>query len=207
MSRGNNDEQFKFLISCIRHANNSKVDFAAVAKECGIVSKGAAAKRYERMMKAHGIATNTPAARTTPAPSASRRENSTPSKKRKLSNFAADAEGNAVDDDEGQVGVKEECGSDGVDGIHIKGENDVGINLDENAMSSFVDPNALNEGLSIGGIGGIGDGGNEDELQELPLGSMNPVFHRLQFGGDVMGSGRNSEGTGVGMSESIVISD
>ncbi len=25
MSRGNNDEQFKFLISCIRHANNSKV--------------------------------------------------------------------------------------------------------------------------------------------------------------------------------------
>ena len=64
MGRLNNDEQFKFLISCIRYSNNGKVrrvasrriaiswrlllittlqvDFGEVAKECDIVTKGAA---------------------------------------------------------------------------------------------------------------------------------------------------------------------
>ncbi|KAL1848084.1 hypothetical protein Plec18167_008781 [Paecilomyces lecythidis] len=58
MSRINSDEQFQFLLSCIRYSVNGKVDFSEVAKECKIVSKGAAAKRYERMMKAHGINPN-----------------------------------------------------------------------------------------------------------------------------------------------------
>ncbi|GAD97999.1 predicted protein [Paecilomyces variotii No. 5] len=58
MSRVNSDEQFQFLLSCIRYSSNGKVDFGEVAKECNIVSKGAAAKRYERMMKAHGINPN-----------------------------------------------------------------------------------------------------------------------------------------------------
>ncbi|KAI0484185.1 hypothetical protein GGR56DRAFT_679607 [Xylariaceae sp. FL0804] len=49
------ESQYRFLISCIRHSNSGKVDFEAVAAECGIVSKGAASKRYERLMKAHGI--------------------------------------------------------------------------------------------------------------------------------------------------------
>ncbi|KAI1347731.1 hypothetical protein F5Y01DRAFT_318488 [Xylaria sp. FL0043] len=49
------DGQFRFLISCIRHSVSGKVDFEEVRKECDIVSKGAAAKRYERLMKAHGI--------------------------------------------------------------------------------------------------------------------------------------------------------
>ncbi|KAL8729258.1 MAG: hypothetical protein Q9166_004879 [cf. Caloplaca sp. 2 TL-2023] len=49
------DEQFKFLIACIRHSNNGKINFDEVAKECTIISKGAAAKRYERLMKAHDI--------------------------------------------------------------------------------------------------------------------------------------------------------
>ncbi|CAO1602227.1 hypothetical protein XANCAGTX0491_005855 [Xanthoria calcicola] len=49
------DEQFKFLIACIRHGVNGKIDWEEVAKECSIVSKGAAAKRYERLMKAHDI--------------------------------------------------------------------------------------------------------------------------------------------------------
>ncbi|KAI1764317.1 hypothetical protein GGR53DRAFT_466444 [Hypoxylon sp. FL1150] len=49
------DSQFKFLIVCIKHSTSGKVDFLEVAKECEIVSKGAAAKRYERLMKAHGI--------------------------------------------------------------------------------------------------------------------------------------------------------
>lgn len=59
MAPASNEEQFKFLISCIRYSNNGKVrnesdlvhfsklttsqvDFQEVANECGIVSKGAA---------------------------------------------------------------------------------------------------------------------------------------------------------------------
>ncbi|KAK3997119.1 hypothetical protein QBC44DRAFT_209872, partial [Cladorrhinum sp. PSN332] len=64
------EAQFKFLLSCIRHssagrviafpfsspkANHPQVDFNAVAEELDIVSKAAAAKRYERLLKAHGI--------------------------------------------------------------------------------------------------------------------------------------------------------
>lgn len=36
------ESQFKFLISCIKHSSNDKVDFDEVRKECDIVSKGAA---------------------------------------------------------------------------------------------------------------------------------------------------------------------
>ncbi|GAP88937.1 hypothetical protein SAMD00023353_3400070 [Rosellinia necatrix] len=50
------DSQFRFLISCIRNSTAGKVDFEEVRKECDIISKGAAAKRYERLMKAHNIA-------------------------------------------------------------------------------------------------------------------------------------------------------
>ncbi|KAJ8119325.1 hypothetical protein ONZ43_g3702 [Nemania bipapillata] len=52
------DSQFRFLISCIRNSTAGKVDFEEVRKECDIISKGAAAKRYERLMKAHNIAPN-----------------------------------------------------------------------------------------------------------------------------------------------------
>ncbi|KAM3504567.1 hypothetical protein MY10362_003485 [Beauveria mimosiformis] len=44
-------QNIRFLISCIRHSNGGKVDFEAVAKELGIVTKAAAAKRYERLVK------------------------------------------------------------------------------------------------------------------------------------------------------------
>ncbi|KAI9825231.1 MAG: hypothetical protein M1832_001265 [Thelocarpon impressellum] len=120
MPSANNEEQFKFLISCIRHANNSKVDFAEVAKECGIVTKGAAntislcarAKRYERMMKAHGIAPNGGAVRGAPSPSGPKRDGSaTSSKKRKFDKGSVDASGRTADDDEGVTGVKEEVGA------------------------------------------------------------------------------------------------
>ncbi|KIX99272.1 uncharacterized protein Z520_04848 [Fonsecaea multimorphosa CBS 102226] len=55
MSRATSDDQLRFLLSCVKHATNGRVDFVEVAKECGVVSKGAAAKRYERLMKANGI--------------------------------------------------------------------------------------------------------------------------------------------------------
>ncbi|KAL6860290.1 hypothetical protein ACO1O0_004317 [Amphichorda felina] len=53
-------EQVKFLLSCIRNTNNGRPDFSAVATELSIVSKAAAQKRYERMLKAHNAAAANP---------------------------------------------------------------------------------------------------------------------------------------------------
>ncbi|KAF7879866.1 uncharacterized protein EAF02_008036 [Botrytis sinoallii] len=96
MAPASNEEQFKFLISCIRYSNNGKVDFGQVAKECKIVTKGAAAKRYERMMRSHGIAPNAASIKPAPGPSSTLNSNiSAPTsaprgkstgKKRKFSN-------------------------------------------------------------------------------------------------------------------------
>ncbi|KAF5526545.1 hypothetical protein CGCA056_v002975 [Colletotrichum aenigma] len=47
--------QVKFLVNCIRFSNNGKVDFEAVAIECNIASKGAAAKRFSRLLQQHGM--------------------------------------------------------------------------------------------------------------------------------------------------------
>ncbi|KAH0442133.1 hypothetical protein CCHR01_12844 [Colletotrichum chrysophilum] len=47
--------QVKFLVNCIRFSNNGKVDFEAVATECNIASKGAAAKRFSRLLQQHGM--------------------------------------------------------------------------------------------------------------------------------------------------------
>ncbi|EHA26504.1 hypothetical protein CBS63078_8189 [Aspergillus niger] len=69
------DEQLHFLLSCIRHSNSGKIDFTTVAKECSIVTKAAAAKRYERLLKSHGI--NTSGSGSLPSSS-----NNTPAKKR-----------------------------------------------------------------------------------------------------------------------------
>ncbi|ROW12886.1 hypothetical protein VPNG_04723 [Cytospora leucostoma] len=107
------EAQFKFLICCIKYTNAGKVDFGEVAKELEIVSKGAAAKRYERLMKAHGITGNgngngnggSPAPSgssnpSTPKTPASNRKTgaasrSSSNKKRKLA-----ARGNDADDDD-----------------------------------------------------------------------------------------------------------
>ncbi|KAI4257992.1 MAG: hypothetical protein L6R42_005353 [Xanthoria sp. 1 TBL-2021] len=62
------DGQFKFLIACIRHGVNGKIDWEEVAKECSIVTKGAAAKRYERLMKAHDISPQAPREASTASP-------------------------------------------------------------------------------------------------------------------------------------------
>ncbi|PVH80957.1 hypothetical protein DL98DRAFT_588015 [Cadophora sp. DSE1049] len=113
MAPASNEEQFKFLISCIRYSNNGKVDFSQVAKECKIVSKGAAAKRYERMMRAHGIAPNAASVKSAPRSLKNERTESTPSsstsptaKKRKTDPFLE--EKTAADDDEGFGTVKTE---------------------------------------------------------------------------------------------------
>ncbi|RGP64140.1 hypothetical protein FSPOR_8158 [Fusarium sporotrichioides] len=56
MSKQEPIDQVKFLVSCIGHTSNGRPDFQAVADELDIVTKAAAQKRYERMLKAHGIA-------------------------------------------------------------------------------------------------------------------------------------------------------
>ncbi|KAI1411735.1 hypothetical protein F5Y13DRAFT_200713 [Hypoxylon sp. FL1857] len=86
------DSQFKFLIACIKHSTAGKVDFTEVAKECDIVTKGAAAKRYERLMKAHGIGTSG-GAKAEPRDSKEGVKRA-PNKKRKLA---------AVDEDAGDL--------------------------------------------------------------------------------------------------------
>ncbi|KAL1841416.1 hypothetical protein VTJ49DRAFT_7093 [Mycothermus thermophilus] len=60
MAPTDHEGQFKFLLACIKHSAAGKVNFEEVAKETGIVSKAAAAKRYERLLKAHGISPSTP---------------------------------------------------------------------------------------------------------------------------------------------------
>ncbi|EAW23527.1 uncharacterized protein NFIA_022380 [Aspergillus fischeri NRRL 181] len=59
MAPANPDETVQFLLSCIRYSNSGKVDFNEVAKACNIVSRGAAAKRYECLLKAYNEAANT----------------------------------------------------------------------------------------------------------------------------------------------------
>ncbi|KXX81210.1 hypothetical protein MMYC01_201376 [Madurella mycetomatis] len=73
------EAQFKFLLCCIKHSTAGKVtpapfypsstathheqfqvNFNEVASELGIISKAAAAKRYERLLKSHDITVSTP---------------------------------------------------------------------------------------------------------------------------------------------------
>ncbi|KAL7795259.1 hypothetical protein V8C37DRAFT_401072 [Trichoderma ceciliae] len=63
MSKQDPAEQVRFLVSCIGHTTNGRPDFALVATELGIVSKAAAQKRYERMLKANGVSSSRPAAK------------------------------------------------------------------------------------------------------------------------------------------------
>ncbi|KYK55767.1 hypothetical protein DCS_07731 [Drechmeria coniospora] len=55
MSKENNSEQVRFLVTCIKHTNQGRPNFELVAEELDIVTKAAAQKRYERLLKAHGV--------------------------------------------------------------------------------------------------------------------------------------------------------
>ncbi|KAL8975879.1 MAG: hypothetical protein Q9177_006967 [Variospora cf. flavescens] len=92
------DEQVKFLMSCIRYSVSGKIDFEEVAKECSIVSKGAAAKRYERLMKAHNIEKKQPDS-TRDASETPTKAKKAVSKKRKMTDAANDED----EDDEGSA--------------------------------------------------------------------------------------------------------
>ncbi|ERF74007.1 hypothetical protein EPUS_03821 [Endocarpon pusillum Z07020] len=104
MSRASSEDQLNFLLSCVKHACNGKVDFVEVAQECGVVSKGAAAKRYERLLKGKGISPNggpdpKPAPRRTSKVTKSKSKNDTPkprSKQRKLDKITEKKQEEAV---------------------------------------------------------------------------------------------------------------
>ncbi len=68
----------------------------------GLMKKSYSAKRYERMMKAHGIHQTQASIRDTPIPSRTKLFTSPPSKKRKFEKSSDDNK-NAADDDEGIV--------------------------------------------------------------------------------------------------------
>ncbi|KAH6645976.1 hypothetical protein BKA67DRAFT_540969 [Truncatella angustata] len=117
MSGKDDSSQFLFLITCIKNSNNGKLE---------IVSKGAAAKRYERLMKAHGIGTNGNSGSSAPKKSPVKKEkggdSSKPaSKKRKLK----EVDENAPDEDEPIKGeVKSEIKFE--DAINVKIEQSNG---------------------------------------------------------------------------------
>ncbi|GAM86823.1 hypothetical protein ANO11243_048430 [Dothideomycetidae sp. 11243] len=51
------DDNIGILLSAIKQLSG-KIDFGLVAKDCNIVTAGAAAKRYSRLLKAHGVTQN-----------------------------------------------------------------------------------------------------------------------------------------------------
>ncbi|KAI1086159.1 hypothetical protein F5B19DRAFT_480242 [Rostrohypoxylon terebratum] len=124
------DSQFKFLIACIKHSSAGKVDFNEVAKELGIISKGAAAKRYERLMKAHGINNSGSVKKETKDSKEGVKTRATSSKKRKLA---------AVDEDAGDVDepVKKEIKGEvkTEDLIAVKAEQENGVSAMASAPS------------------------------------------------------------------------
>ncbi|KAF7588792.1 hypothetical protein BBP40_005223 [Aspergillus hancockii] len=81
MFRTSDNEQLEFLLSCIRHSNAGKVDFEEVAKECNVVTKGAAAKRYERLTKSRNNTPGSTAAKTASPASSSKKSGVTKRRK------------------------------------------------------------------------------------------------------------------------------
>ncbi|KAH7040554.1 uncharacterized protein B0I36DRAFT_357836 [Microdochium trichocladiopsis] len=55
MAPTTSDETVKFLVACIRHSASGRIDWQAVADECGVPTKNAASMRYTRLLKAHGV--------------------------------------------------------------------------------------------------------------------------------------------------------
>ncbi|ESZ90075.1 hypothetical protein SBOR_9539 [Sclerotinia borealis F-4128] len=158
MAPVSNEEQFKFLISCIRYSNNGKVDFGQVAKECKIVTKGAAAKRYERMMRSHGIAPN--AASIKPAPGSSSGSSSAPisaarnkpssGRKRKYSGEEENMDDEEESSNQSSI-IKNKMKKE------IKGEMRTHANVKEEADREDSPSTQLQEGLQMGLGAGLCD--------------------------------------------------
>ncbi|CEJ80476.1 hypothetical protein VHEMI00655 [[Torrubiella] hemipterigena] len=55
MSKADAADHIRFLVACIKSTGAGRPDFDQVAEQLGIVTRGAAQKRYERLIKAHGL--------------------------------------------------------------------------------------------------------------------------------------------------------
>ncbi|EMR66650.1 hypothetical protein UCREL1_6370 [Eutypa lata UCREL1] len=145
------ESQFKFLIACIKHSQAGKVDFTEVAKECSIVTKGAAAKRYERLMKQHGIAPTG----NTGGGSGVKKEAKDPSKeaaksrkKRKL---------DKVEDDVGDVDepIKGEVKNEDATTTAVKSEldkSDAAAGVKRESVKVEQQSSSSSSGLGLGGV-------------------------------------------------------
>jgi hypothetical protein len=157
------------------NANTIQVDFGQVAQECKIVSKGAAyvlplrplfslylfsssrqrlmfplvcsAKRYERMMRAHGISSNAATMKPSSSrtPKMERRDSKSQiSKKRKISGFIE--ENTAADDEENFSRVKPDPAIDKKQ-LNVK-EEPGQLSLDEAAnLMQFYNPSSYSPGM------------------------------------------------------------
>ncbi|KAF7539898.1 hypothetical protein G7054_g1758 [Neopestalotiopsis clavispora] len=164
MSTKDDSTQFQFLITCIKNSNAGKVDFAAVAEQLDIVSKGAAAKRYERLMKAHGIGPNGIAGSSaSPKKTAVKKEKGAgkpPAKKRKLE----EVDENAGDEDEpvkdedikGEVKSEVKCEVKFEDAMNVKSEYGNGGGV---AMTELSAPNSTLSSTIQGN-----DGSDDDDV-------------------------------------------
>ncbi|KAK5997109.1 hypothetical protein PT974_02461 [Cladobotryum mycophilum] len=136
MSKQDPSEQVRFLVSCIGHTSNGRPDFAAVAEELGIVTKAAAQKRYERMLKANNVNASKPASKVSdgdekpPMTPAKKRKTTAPttgSAKKKTRGKATKTEDSDDEvkapksEDEDQKGAKkEECDDSALSGAYLK---------------------------------------------------------------------------------------
>ncbi|CAD6575496.1 MAG: hypothetical protein ASARMPRED_007250 [Alectoria sarmentosa] len=227
MAPASNEEQFKFLISCIRHSNNGKaslhlflthfcdadchqVDFDKVADECKIVTKGAAAKRYERMMKSNGIHQSQSGGSTVSSirdtPVASPRRKASPSagssnKKRKLDNFNETTSSLNTDDDEGLSNIKAESSTT------VKIESIKAEPIKEEQTSQECTPDTTFSGGAMG-FDGANDSTFFDEF--LAFGGSGRQVNGSQAalnGGFASMSMTQATGNGQGMNDSILITD
>ncbi|KAJ9628609.1 hypothetical protein H2203_002510 [Taxawa tesnikishii (nom. ined.)] len=125
------EDKVALLIACIKYSEGGKINWARVAEECGITTPGAAAKRYERILKAAGVTPSAVRANNGGAKSAGavdendedgsaptpKKGKAAPKKGNKKRKVEEDDDGNDVEDAGGAAGAE-------VDTITVKGEGD-----------------------------------------------------------------------------------
>ena len=263
MAPASNEEQFKFLISCIRHSNNGKVrhnlfvphslqailtairSTLSMSLRSAILSAKAqrkshshfyfissldpkqsrsdhdrSAKRYERLMKFHGIHQSQSGGTAAPTmrdiPVASKRKASPsggPTKKRKLDKLAQTSEDLNADDDEGLATVKpESITSIKAEPVSVKEED---IKKEFNATDDLSDSKAYVASNSPMRFNGAVDSAMFDDFLAFG-GSFNHYHDFHAASNDAISSKRSASismkpatqnGMGLGLHESILIPD
>jgi hypothetical protein len=248
MAPASNEEQFKFLISCIRYSNNGKVSLSVLCFELRLTAAGRLrsgcprmqdrqqgrgvsfspsshigqanpeffnrAKRYERMMRAHGIAPNAASVKTQPASRTKTepRESTTgngnvPNKKRKAEQFMEDNNTSVADDEEGfATNIK----ADPVDEktqLRVK-EEEGRLSLDDaaNLMQFYDTPSFQGSEFDAGGqdYGASDWDGASSSGYHTPIGNLYGMQDPFNFSTPYDSAGMSSSGMGgSGMSDVI----